>query len=349
LNTKTGFFKKFIMLALALVLVIPFIAGCSGDTEETKATIRFPDRQWESVWLSNSVAQFIIEEGYGYPTEVIQMDTPVMQVAILKGEIDVDLEAWQQNFPDWYEEHSANGNIETLGYSLEGGPQFWCIPQWVHDEYGIDTVEDMKDNWELFKDPEDPSKGLFINSMVGWACTEINEIKFEAYGLDEFYNMITPGTSGAETAALAGPQMKSEPVFGYYWSPTPLMGMYDWYVLEEPAYDAEVWAKIQAAVDDPSIRPIDEACAFESVPLAIIANKDFRSKAPDVAAMLENFEIGLDRCNKTLAWAETNEVQDWEKAAVWFLREYDSHWKPWVPADIYTKVKAALDAYGNLP
>ncbi len=337
------------LLALALVLVIPFMTGCSGDTEEAKPTIKFCDRQWESVWLANALAQYIIEEGYGYPTEVTQMDTAVAQVAIVKGEIDLDMEAWQQNTPEWYEEQTAAGTIETLGYSLEGGPQFWCIPQWVHDEYGITTVEDMKDHWELFKDPEDPTKGLFINSMVGWACTEINEIKFEAYGLDEYYNVITPGTSGAEMAAMAGPQMKNEPVFGYYWSPTPLMGMYDWYILEEPVYNDAVWAKISAAVADPSIRPIDEACAYESIPLAILAHKDLRAKAPDVTAMLGKFEVGLDRCNRTLAWAETNEVQDWEKAAVWYLREFDSHWKTWVPTDVYTKIKAALNTYGSLP
>jgi glycine betaine/proline transport system substrate-binding protein len=339
--------NKFILLALTMIITIPFIAGCSGET--AKPTIKFSDRQWESIWLSNSIAQFIIEKGYDYPTEVIQMDTPVMQVAITKGEIDIDIEAWQQNYPEWYEEETAKGNIETLGYSLEGGPQFWCIPQWVHEEYGIDTVEDMKDNWELFKDPENPNKGLFINSMVGWACTEINEIKFEAYGLDDYYNIITPGTSGAETAALAGPQMKNEPVFGYYWAPSPLMGMYDWYVVEEPAYDPDVWATIQAAVDDPSLRPLDEACAYESVPVAIIAHAGLREKAPDVAAMMEHFEVRVDRCNRALAWAETNEIQNWERAAVWFLREYDDVWKTWVTADAYTKVKAAVDDYGPLP
>jgi glycine betaine/proline transport system substrate-binding protein len=339
--------KRCLLLFTALVLMVTLVAGCGA--EEEKPTIKFADRQWESMWLENAIAQFIIEEGYGYPTEAIQMTTATMQVAIVKGDVDVDIEAWQQNVIDWYNEHIAAGDIEELGFVLEGGPQFWCIPQWVHEEHNIDTVEDMKDHWDLFKDPEDPSKGLFINSITGWKCTEINDVKIEAYGLTEYYNVIEPGSAGAETAALAGPQKKSEPVFGYYWAPTALMGMFDWYILEEPEYDPEIGAKILAATEDPSLRPLDEACAYESVPLAIMANKELRGKAPDVVAMLEKFTVGLDRCNKALAWAEENEVQDWEKAAVWFLREYDRVWKTWVTTDAYNKIKEAVDAYGSIP
>ena len=50
-----------------------------------------------------------------------------------------------------------------------------------------------------------------------------------------------------------------------------------------------------------------------------------------------------------MAWQAVNEVQDWEKVAVWFLREYESHWKPWVATDAYNKIKKALDAYGSIP
>lgn len=42
------------------------------------------------------------------------------------------------------------------------------IPKWAHDQYGIDTVFDLNDHWELFKDPGDPSKGIFINCIDDW-------------------------------------------------------------------------------------------------------------------------------------------------------------------------------------
>jgi len=174
-------------------------------------------------------------------------------------------------------------------------------------------------------------------------------VKLQAYGLTEYYNIISPGSAGAEQAALAGAQKKHEPVFGYYFAPTALMGMYDWYILEEPSYDPAVWAKVAAATEDATLRPIDEACAYQSIPLPLVAHRSLRDIAPDVVAMLEKMTLGLDRCNKIAAWAVENEIQDWEKAAVWFLREYEGHWKTWVTDDAYNKVKKALDEYGPVP
>ena len=35
---------------------------------------------------------------------------------------------------------------------------------------------------------------------------------------------------------------------------------------------------------------------------------------------------------------------DVEEAAMYFLREYESVWRTWIPSDVYDKVKAALEA-----
>jgi len=339
--------KRWLLLFTVLVMTATLVAGCAA--EEEKPTIRFSDNQYESAWIENAILIFIIEEGYDYPTEEIVVSSPVLLVSIANGDLHIATEMWHQNYPEWWDEQISIGNIEPLTDIMEGGPQFFMIPQWVHEEYNINTVFDMKEHWELFKDPEDPSKGAFINCIIGWMCAEINIVKVQAYGLTEYYNIISPGSAGAEQAALAGAQKKHEPVFGYYFAPTALMGMYDWYILEEPEYDAEVWAKVSAATDDASLRPIDEACAYQSLPIPLVIHRSLRDIAPDVVAMLEKMTLGLDRCNKIAAWAVENEIQDWEKAGVWFLREYESHWKTWVTDDAYNKVKKALDEYGPVP
>lgn len=349
--------KHCLLLFTVLVMAVTLVAGCApeeaggevaGGEVEEKPTIVFSDNQYESNWIENAILIFIIEKGYGYPTEQVVVSTPVLLASIAKGDLHIMTEMWHQNYPEWWDEQISAGSIEPLTEMLEGGPQFWCIPQWVHEEYNINTVDDMKEHWELFKDPADPTKGLFVNSIIGWQCTAINEVKLEAYGLTEYYNSITT-TAGALEAALAGPQEKHQAVFGYYWAPTALMGMYDWYILEEPEYDPDVWAKVSAAVDDESLRPVDEACAYESIPLPLVIHKSLRPLAPDVVAMLEKVTLGLERCNKTAAWCVENEIQEYEKAAVWFLGEYEDVWKTWVTNDAYTKIKTALDAYGPVP
>jgi glycine betaine/proline transport system substrate-binding protein len=321
------------------MLLLPLLAaGCGGG----KPVIRLHDTQDESQWVNNAIAEFIIEEGYGYPVEAVVETTQVMQAALPKGEIDLNLEGWQQNIIDWYDEQIAKGTIVNLGMTFEGGPQFFTIPRWVAEEYNIKTVFDMKDHWELFKDPEDPSKGVFYNCITGWQCAEINTVKMEAYGLTRYYNLVSPGSSSALQAALERPQQRRQPVFGYYWAPTALIGAYDWHVLEEPPHGAACWEKIIAAREDRSLRPIDQACAYETLPIEKLAHSGLRQKAPDVVEMLEKMNVGLDPLNETLAWAYENEVEDWDEAALHYLQNYEERWKTWVEPEVYEKIKEAL-------
>ncbi len=327
------------VLALSIVLT-----GCAQEKPEGKPTIKFADSQFESLWVNNATAKFIIEEGYGYPVETVEMTTPIMQTSLANGDIHVMMEMWQQNFIEWYDEAIAAGEIENLGPTYEGGPQFFMIPQWVHEEYGINTVFDMKDHWELFKDPEDTDKGLFINGVIGWQLTAINEVKMEAYGLTDYYNIVSPGSTGAMEAALAGPQKKRQPVFGYYWAPNALLGAYDWYILEEPEYDEVIWKKIDAAKDDRSLRPLEEATAYENLPVDKAINPSLRELAPDVVTMLGKMNMGVQPINVTAAWAVENEVQDWDLAAVYYLENYEDRWATWVTDEAYQKIKDALAA-----
>ncbi len=335
-------FWKPTAIFLAL-LILPLVAMACGEDEE-KPVIKFADQQFESLWINNAIAQFIIKNGYGYPVESIEMTTPIMQATLANGDIDVALELWQQNFLENYNEEIAKGSYVNLGPTYEGGPQFFAIPSYVHDQYGINTVFDMKEHWELFKDPEDPSKGAFINCIIGWQCAEINMVKMEAYGLTEMYNVISPGAAAAMDAAMAGAQKKTEPVFGYYWAPTSLMGAYDWWILEEPAYNAETWAKIAAAQVDKSLRPLSEAVAYETLPVDKGVHKTLNDKAPDIYEFLSKMNIGLEPINKTAAWAVDTDIQgEWDKAAIYYLQNFEDRWSSWMPDKEFKKVKEALE------
>ncbi|MFQ5904722.1 MAG: glycine betaine ABC transporter substrate-binding protein, partial [Candidatus Binatia bacterium] len=181
------------------------------------------------------------------------------------------------------------------------------------------------------------------NGIIGWEATEINRVKLEAYGLTRYYNLIVPGSKDGLEAALARAQQNHKPVFGYYWNPAPLMGAYDWYILEEPPYTGECWEKIIAAIEDKSLRPLDQACAYESLPIDKVTHKDLLKNAPDVVEMLEKMTVGLEPLNDTLGLDNKNEIQDWEKAAIYYLRNYEGRWKTWVTPEAYQRIKKALE------
>ena len=169
----------------------------------------------------------------------------------------------------------------------------------MSDQYGIVTVFDMKDHWELFRDPQDPSKGVFYSSEIGAQSTEINRVKLEAYGLDRYYNAVTPSTA-ALTAALTAAQERGQPVFGHHWSPTAVVGAYEWHAFEEPAYSGACGRRITSAIEEGGPAP-DEACAYESVAIDAPAHSGLRDKAPDIVEMLQKMNVGLGPLSETLA------------------------------------------------
>jgi len=331
--------KRLLLIVGATLILSIFGVACSAD--EPKAPIRFSDTQFESLWINNAIAQFVIEHGYGYPVESVELTTPLMQVALAQGDIDIMMELWQQNFIDNYNEEIAKGSYVNLGPTYEGGPQFFIIPKFTADEYGIKTVEDMKKHWALFEDPEDGSKGAFNNCPIGWQCAEINRAKIQAYGLDEFFNIKSGGSAAALDAALVGGQKKNKPVFGYYWAPTSIMGAYEWTVLEEPAYSDACWEEVAKGQNDASYTP-KQSCAYEVLPVDKGVHKDLLERAPEVVEMLRKMDIGLQAINVTAAYTVENFEAQWDNAAIYYLQNYEDRWTTWMPADNVKKVKEAL-------
>ena len=339
---------KLLPLLLVAVLAMALLAACGGDDESTaaKPTIRFGDNQYESLWINDAIAAFIIENGYGYPTEEVPLTTQLTQVALAQGDVDIWIELWAEYFPDWLAEETAAGNVIDLDeVVMFEGPGFWLIPKKLAEEHNIVTVEDMKrpEVVALFPDLEDSSKGLMTNCPIGSQCSKINPAKLRAYGLDEYYNTAEPGTQGAYDAIFAAAMKKGDPIFAYYWAPTSIVGKFidDLYILEEPAYTDACWDEVVKGKEDETYTP-KEACAYRTSQVTKAIHKDLVTKAPDVVEFLRKMQIGSDPLSRTAAWAVDNDVTDWNEAAVYFLQNFEDRWTTWVPADIAADVKKAL-------
>jgi len=314
----------------ALLLLIPF-AGCAAEAPE-KGPIVFADLGWDSAQVHNRIAAFILENGYGYPkSEMIPGETIALFQGLARGDIDVNMECWVENQQEAYDKAIAAGDVVDLGSNFPDNWQGWLVPTYMIENGDLPkgvSVDDLPKYWELFKDPEDPTKGRFVNSVPGWECTGINTEKLKVYGLDEYFTDFIAGSDAALSGSMAGAYEKGEPWFGYYWSPTWVLGKLDMTPIEEPPFDEEIWETTHA-------------CAYPANKVNIVVNAGFLDGAPDVVEFLKKYETTAAMANKALAYMQETKAST-EEAAIYFLQEYESVWTKWVPSDIADKVKAAL-------
>lgn len=328
--------------------------------DEEKETIVFADTQWQSLWINNEIAMFIVEHGYGYPVDVVTVTTPVMQQSIVEDEVQVIMEVWWSNIEEWWNAEREAGTIVELGDIFESSAQGFYVPRYViegDEERGIEpmapdlkSVDDLPKYKDLFTDPEDPDKGVLVSCVTGWNCAEVIRIKTYAYGLEETYNLTEPGSTGALDAGIAGPYKKGEPVVSYYWEPTWLLGVYDMVLLEEPEYNDECWAKIteisETGVIDESLEgqvPAEAGCAFENISVPKAVSAGMAERNPELASFLDTMFIGTANLNKISAYMTENEAEV-EEAALWYFENYEDQWRSWLPEDVAEKVAAAVAA-----
>jgi glycine betaine/proline transport system substrate-binding protein len=322
---------KALLVLLGVLLIVVSVAGC-GD-KYSKDPIVFADLGWDSALVHNQIAAFILENGYGYPASVFTPgETIPLFAGLERGDIDVNMECWVQNQQEAYDKAIAAGTIVDLGDNFWDNWQGWLVPTYMVEDGDIPegiTVDQMPMYWELFKDPEDSSKGRFYSCIAGWECEIINQEKMATYGLDDIYNVFLPGSGAALLASMVSAYEKHEPWFGYYWAPTPALGKYDMTVIEEPPYSDEAWSN-------------GYDCAYPAVHVNILVNAEFKDGAdPAIIDFLTKYSTTTAQNNDFLAYILDNDAS-YEEAAVYFLQNYEDVWTTWVSDDVANKVKDAL-------
>jgi glycine betaine/proline transport system substrate-binding protein len=342
--------KKLLFSAAAAALIV--LAACGGDSESERDsgtdedsgaggdidTIVFADAGWDSIRIHNSIAQMIIEEGYGYDTDVTAGSTAATIQGLRDGDINAYTEVWTDNIREVHEEAVEAGDYEVVSTNFDDNEQGLYVPTYVIEgdsERGIEpmapdlrTVEDLKDYPEVFEDPEDPGRGRVINAPSGWAVADAIDDKFEAYGLDETLNNFMPGSDAAIVADLASAYDSGEAWVGYYWSPTWPTAEYDLTLLEEDPYDEEIWNDTRATEFPPN-------------DVVVAVHKDLPDQAPEVVEFLSNYETSTELTEEALIYMDENDASA-DEAAIWWMNEHEEIWTSWVPEEIAEDVKDAL-------
>ena len=329
--------RKGILLLVALLVVTLGVVACRGDgdgaKDAAKPTIVFSDLNWTSAQVQNRIAQFIVENGYGYKTDAILGGTLPNFQGLLKGDIHVDMEVWLPNQNETWEPAVANGQVVPVGMSLgKDWQSSFVIPGYLATQYpGLKSVEDLKKDEfkKLFETTDSRGKARLVSCVVGWSCETVNSAQIEAYGLNEHIHIINPGSQDAMFADLQGAYDKQEPWLGYMWGTADPALTLDLVLLEETAYSDECWNTTKA-------------CGYEDATILIAVHPSLTTSAPDVVQFLRNWGFNIDEYKKVAKHSADNPGIETKDAAVWYLKNNESAWSSWIPADVATKVKEAL-------
>ncbi|WP_108662787.1 ABC transporter substrate-binding protein [Acuticoccus kandeliae] len=302
--------------------------------------VMFGGLDYGSAAFHTALARLILEKGYGCTTDVIPGTTLVLNQGMSRGDVDVIMEVWTANTAQAFLDAEAEGKVERLGTTFPDATEGWYVPRYLVE--GADaaapdlkSVEQLADYKELFKDPEEPDKGRFLNCVIGWQCEIVNSKKLIAYGLTDAYSNVRPGAGAALEAAVESAYLRERPVLFYFWSPTWLMGKYDFVQLEEPPFNQETWDAMMAS-DEPTA-----ATAYPKTKVVIGANTKFTASAPVLREFFMNYGMSSDDTSQALAYMQDNDAEGPEAAEV-FLREHEDVWKSWVPEDVAARVSEAV-------
>ncbi len=319
-----------------LVLILLF-CNTSGQGL-AKPTLVLADAGWDSVRIHNGIAAYIIEQGFGYPTEVIMGSSPIVIKGLRQGDIDIDLEVWTDTTPEVYFEGIDKGEIFELGVNFDDNAQGLYVPTYVIEgdperdieplAPGLESIKDLPDYWHVFQDPDNPNQGRIYGSPPSWVADEVLRTKMKTYQLDNTYDYFNPGSDTALNTSLVSAYERGEPWVGYNWDPTWITGKYDLTLLADEPYDQEKW-------------DAGYGCEFASTRVTVAVHASMLEKAPEVVEFLRHYQTNTKITSELLAYMMDHDA-DLDKTVAWFFQEYEELWTGWVSSDIVNTIKASF-------
>lgn len=323
------------------------MAATGSEWCDSNKMVRFAEIGWDSGKYETEIIRQVMERGYGCKTETVPGTNPITMGALIGGKIQFFVEYWQGR-TDTMEQAAKDQKVQFVGALVKGGgiegiyvPEYLIKGDPAHGLPAVapdlKSVADLPKYKTLFKDPEDPRMGRFLNCPSGWSCEKDNSQRMKAYGLTETYNNFRPGTGAALDAAIASAFQRKQPLLFSYFEPSSILGKYKSIRLEEPAWTEKCWKAINGSTED---KPCGSASPTTNLTTAVAA--EFAKENPRLVEFVGRVELPISTVNEAIAEMADKKIPA-NKMAEQFLRSSPSVWKQWVPDDVAAKVQASLN------
>jgi glycine betaine/proline transport system substrate-binding protein len=334
--------RKSALLAATLLLgaAIALPAQAQESACGTDRTIDIAEMTWPSAAALAHIHATILNEGFGCNVEIVAGDTvPTSSSMLSRGTPAVAPELWTSAIEEPWKEGVEEGKVVQLSDAItDGTVEGWFIPRYVQEANPeLVTAEDVIARPDLFPDPEDPSQGRLYSCPPGWACELSTSALFEAYGMDDSWNLFSPGSGGALDASIARAFLRQEPILFYYWGPTAILGKYDAVQLDL----GETNQAVYACNTDPDCAEPAGKTAYPSSPAIVGAAAWIETDAPAVADYFSKVGLSNDQISALLVYGDENKA-DAAETAENFLKTEEDVWTSWVPDDVAERVRASL-------
>jgi glycine betaine/proline transport system substrate-binding protein len=333
------------MRKLLLLPAITLAAGFAASSAMAQecGNVVIAEMNWASAELMANVDKLILEAGYGCDAELILGATTSTFASMNeKGTPDVAPELWTNELGDPLKKAKAEGRLATANSGpITGlGEGWWISPATQAKFPDLKTVMDVIERPDLFPSAEDPSKGGIVGCPAGWGCQNINVNLFEAFGMaDKGWVLIDPGSAAGLDGSISKAIERGDNWFGYYWSPTAMVGRYNLQALPFGIEFAgfENWDKCIAVENCTDPKPT----AWSASEVNTIVTKSFMENGGPAIDYIGKRVFPGEVMNNMLIYMDENQAAG-EDAAIEFLQKYEDVWMPWVSAEAAAKIKAAL-------
>ena len=299
---------------------------------QEKSTIIFAGLNWDSAQIQNAIARYIVEEGYGYPTGIIEGGTVTLFGNLISGDADVTMEVWLPGQIAPWENAMANGDVISLGNSLDDNWQSaFVIPAYLAEANPeLKSVQDLKDHLDLFE--QEDGKAVLWTCIPSWSCASTNADQVVSYGLSDSLTLRDPGSQEALFGSLQDAYDKQEPWLGFVWGPSLPAATLDLTLLEEPP----------CGIDQ---QP-NNGCAYPISQIRVAVHPTMVQRAPDVIEFLRRWDFTAEADVAANTYKAETGVS-FDEMAIWFLQTKEDIWTTWVPRDVADRVKTSLAALAS--
>jgi len=297
--------------------------------------VSIAEMNWASAAMIANVDAAILT-AMGCDVTIVTGDTlPTFTSMNEKGEPDIAPELWANSVSEALDSAVDAGRMKI---AIEGpitglGEGWWVLPHTLDANPELTSVAAVLERPDLFG-------GKFYGCPAVWGCQHTNKSFFDARGMAEKgWTLVDPGSSAGLTGSIAKASEQGENWFGYYWSPTAVIGQYGmvqipWdvpFTTDTDHYDS---CLTQPECADPQLS------AWKAARVFTVISENMSRKNAEVNAYLAARVFPGEILNGELVWKLDNNATGADTAAH-FLATSDV-WEAWVSADVAAAVKAAL-------